>query len=171
MRPTLPKLTGRTRRIGHVHLQGIGSCPAIRASELKDTMVRLYNYGGTGVITDVRVTDKWVTYKVYEGGDPNKVYTKRSKPDTLIPLSLGSWYLYSSDLLTKHVGLVKDRVREEVAAIEEHPSAPSTPHWSKRLTVLKAVLAADGKEAIALAKDAGMAKDEDVELLLEEVIA
>ena len=74
-----------------IHLQAMGMVPAIPARLLEVGMKRLYNYGSTGEIVSVRKEEKWIHLSIHEKSHPDsngRIYLRRHKPETLIPILL-----------------------------------------------------------------------------------
>lgn len=75
------------KKLGSIHLQGIGRYPAIPAKDLKvgDTIV--YNNGGTTIIRSKRkISDKTIEVVVESQGrsDKGKLYTRQYRTDRLV---------------------------------------------------------------------------------------
>lgn len=75
------------KKLGSIHLQGIGRYPAVPAGDLKvgDTIV--YNYGGTTIIRSKRkVSPKTIEVVVESQGrsDKGKHYTRQYRVDRLV---------------------------------------------------------------------------------------
>jgi hypothetical protein len=84
MRPSGKSLD---KKLGSIHLQGMGRCPAIPAGDLKVGDIIVYNYGGTTIVRSKRkVTTKTVEVVVesQERIDKGKHYTRQYRVDRLV---------------------------------------------------------------------------------------
>lgn len=70
-----------------IHLQGIGKQQAIPANQLKVGMKRLYNFGYTGLITNIEPCKSGLSLKLTTQGSDGKLYTKTIRNDTLIAIA------------------------------------------------------------------------------------
>lgn len=69
-----------------VHLQSVGSVPAIPASEVKPGDVRMYNFGSTSLVVNVfEKTEKTLVIVTYNK-EENKYYASSARKTSLIPI-------------------------------------------------------------------------------------
>jgi hypothetical protein len=71
------------KKLGSIHLQGIGRYPAVPAGDLKVGDIIVYNQGGTTIVRSKRkVSAK--TIEVVERTDKGKLYTRQYRVDRLV---------------------------------------------------------------------------------------
>lgn len=70
-----------------VHLQGIGSHPAIYAKNCKPGMVRVYNYGATAEILSVEPVKGGKSVKITAKESNGKIYETVKRNTTLIAIA------------------------------------------------------------------------------------
>lgn len=68
-----------------VHLQGIGKRDAVPAAELKEGMIRIYNFGYTGIVKKV-IEHHGGKSMIITTEERGKEYTKTIRKTTLIPV-------------------------------------------------------------------------------------
>jgi len=75
------------KKLGSIHLQGIGRYPAIPAGDLKVGDVIVYNYGGTSIVrVKKQVSPKTISVAVESQGrsDKGQVYIRQYRVDRLV---------------------------------------------------------------------------------------
>ena len=81
------------QKVESIQLQGVGWCPAIKATQLKVGDYRVYNYGGLCKIVSIEEVSKCylsITVESKEGmafGDTGTLYTSKIKKSTLVVIA------------------------------------------------------------------------------------